>query len=390
MQTTAAFTGLSCTDCGERHGAETAGRCPDCGAPLAPEYDLDAVDAAAVTAGDAGWDFDALLPMPRGEAVTLGEGNTPLVECPSVAEELGVDRVLVKDEGRNATGAFADRGASVAVSAAAAAGAESVALPSTGTTGQSVAAYAGRADLDATAFVPSRAGFVRKAMINVHGGEMSVVEGRLNDAVSAYEDAAADADWHPARAFDSPYVVDGLKTMLYEVAAAEDWTAPDAVIHPTGSGAGVVASHRAATELTELGVVDEAPALYAAQAEGCAPIAAAFESGDPVEPVERPDTIAGGVEDPDPPGGDAAMAACRESGGAAVAVADHDLLESAVRLTARAGVELSVAGGVAAAAAWDLADEGAFDGDETLVLVNPDDGSKDADVLRSHLMGQGV
>jgi len=84
------------------------------------------------------------------------------------------------------------------------------------------------------------------------------------------------------------------------------------------------------------------------------------------------------------------MAACRESGGAAVAVADHDLLESAVRLTARAGVELSVAGGVAAAAAWDLADEGAFDGDETLVLVNPDDGSKDADVLRSHLMGQGV
>ncbi|MFB6119512.1 MAG: pyridoxal-phosphate dependent enzyme [Halobacteriaceae archaeon] len=388
MQTTAAFTGLSCTDCGERQDAETTGRCPDCGAPLAPDYNLDAVDADAVAAGESAWDFDAVLPMPASAAVSIDEGDTPLVACPSVAEELGVESVLVKDEGRNPTGAFADRGASVAVSAAAAAGAESVALPSPGTTGQSVAAYAGRADVDSTVFVPTRAGFVRKAMINVHGGQMSVVEGRLNDAVRSYE--KSEGDWAPARAFDSPYVVDGLKTMLYEVAAARDWTAPDAVIHPTGSGAGVVASHRAASELTKLGLLDGSPSLYAAQAEGCAPIVDAFESGEAVEPVEHPDTIAGDVEDPDPPGGEAAVAACRESGGAAVSVADPEILESAVRLTARAGVELSVAGGVAAAAAWDLADEGAFDGDETIVLVNPDDGSKDADVLRSHLMGRGV
>jgi threonine synthase len=389
MQTSAAFTGLSCTDCGERRAADWPGRCPDCGGALAPTYDLDAVDPESL-GGPTAWGFDAVLPTPSSRAVSLAEGGTPLVECPAVAAELGVERVLVKDEGRNPTGAFADRGSSVAVTAAAAAGADAVALPSAGTTGQSVAAYAGRAGLEATAFVPSRAGFVRKAMINVHGGEMSVVEGRLDDAVSAYEDATGEADWRPSRAFDSPYVVDGLKTMLYEVVADLDWAAPDAVVHPTGSGAGVVASHRAAGELAALGLLDETPALYAVQAAGCAPIVDALEGDGTVEAVSVPDTIAGELEDPDPPGGDAAVAACRDSGGAGVAVSDRDVLESAVRLTSSAGVELGVAGGAAAAAAWDLADAGAFAGDETVVLVNPDDGSKDADVLRSHLMGQGV
>jgi threonine synthase len=393
METTAAFTGLECTDCGATHGAETLGRCPDCGGTLAPAHDADAVaaDPAAIDERSPGlWRFRELLPLTPADAVSVGEGGTPLVSCPSLADELGVGEVLVKDEGRNPTGALADRGASLAVSAAAAAGAEGVALPSTGTTGQAVATYAGRAGLDATVYVPSRAGFVRKAMVNVHGGEMSVVEGRFGDAVAAYEERAADADWAPARPFDSPYYLSGLETVLYEVASARDWTAPDAVIHPTGTGAGVVASHRAATRLRANGLVDETPALYAAQADGCAPVAQAFQRGGSVEPVEHPDTIAGGIEVADPPGGDGAVTACRETGGRAVAVGDPDLLESAVRVTAGTGVELSVTGGVAAAAAWELAESGAFDGDETVVLVNDDAGSKDADVLRSHLMGQGV
>ncbi|MFC6769017.1 threonine synthase, partial [Natrinema soli] len=44
----------------------------------------------------------------------------------------------------------------------------------------------------------------------------------------------------------------------------------------------------------------------------------------------------------------------------------------------------------AASGAWELAERGAFDGDETVVIVNTGSGNKEADVLRSHLMSQGV
>ena len=392
METTAAFDGLACADCGATVPPETPGRCPDCGGALDVTYDVDAaaVDAEALTRARTAWDATPLLPFPAEAGVSLGEGGTPLVECPGVAEELGVARVLVKDEGRNPTGSAADRGATLAVSAARAAGATGVALATPGPAGRAVAAYAGRAGLDATVFVPSRADFATKAMVNVHGAEMSVVGGRLPDATAAYRDAAVDADWHPVGAVDSPYVVEGLKTLFCEVAAAEDWTVPDAVVHPTGTGTGLAATHRAARELRDLGLTDDLPRCYAAQADGCAPVVRAVEDGEPVESWDAPDTIAGAVEVPDPAAGDRAADACRETGGGAVAVPDPALLESAVRTTAAEGVEVGVAGGVAAAGAWELAEQGAFDADDTVVLVNTSGSGADADVLRSHLMGQGV
>lgn len=394
METTDAFDGLACRDCGARHApGDARGRCPDCGGLLKAVYALDGVDGGFLDGhqGPAGsmWRFADLLPFPAAAAVSLGEGATPLVECPTLAEELGVGRVLIKDEGQNPTGSVADRGLSVAVTAAVAAGATDLALPSAGNDGHAAAAYAGRAGLDAHVFVPSRAGFVGKAMINVHGGDMTVVEGRLPEAEDAYEAASAEhEDWHPV-APSGPYRVEGRKTVLYEVVAALGG-APDAVVHPTGEGAGIVGAHEASRVLRELGAVDEHPALYAAQASGCAPIARAFETGEPPEPWDRPDTICADVEVPDPAAGERALEALDATGGGAVATDDDDILESAVAVAGHEGVSMSPSGATAASGAWELAERGALGPDDTVVLVNAGAGSKAPDVLRSHLMGRGV
>ncbi len=89
MQTTDAFDGLACTDCGASFGVDEHGRCPDCGAPLSPAYDLDAVDPAAFGARDAPgqYRFGDLLPFPADAAITAGEGGTPLVRTDRLAEE---------------------------------------------------------------------------------------------------------------------------------------------------------------------------------------------------------------------------------------------------------------------------------------------------------------
>src|SRR5699024_7309770 len=132
-------------------------------------------------------------------------------------------RGVVEGEGRDPAGSFKDRGHALAVSAASQHGASDIALASAGNAGQSAAAYAARAGLDSHVFVPSRANFVNKAMINVHGGDMTVVGGRFADAAAACSDALEDHDWYSTNSFSTPYRHDGKKTMLYEIVEQLDW-----------------------------------------------------------------------------------------------------------------------------------------------------------------------
>ncbi len=377
MTRTEAFAGLRCTECEEPTDAD-GGRCPACGGPLDPAYDLDAVDAAEVAAGAV----DCLLP--DAAPPSAGEGKTPLVAAEGVADEVDVDECYLKDEGRNPTGSFVDRGMALAVGAAAARDdPEPLALAAAGDAAQSLAAYAGRADLRSYGFVPARAPTPVKAMVNVHGGEMRVAGGRYPDAVAGLDDLA---DYTSIQEFDTPYRHEGAKAIAHEI-AADLGGPPDAVVVPVGTGELLVGVAKGFRERVDLGLADAVPDLLAVQPAGCAPVVEAHDAGaTAVEPTAHPDTIAGELEIPDPAGGALALRTLDRHGGAAVAVGDADLQEGAVVATSTTGVEVGPAGGAAAAAAW----ERAADLDGTVVLVVPNSGFKTADVLRSHLMGQGV
>lgn len=419
MTTTEAFRGLECIDCGAVHEFD-ATACADCGGALDPAYDRDALDpdavraAAEVAASEGAWALDAVLPFEAATGIDAGEGGTPLVDADRLAEELGVGRVRIKDESRNPTGTVLDRGVALAVTAADAADAEVVAGASPGDAGQSTAAYAGRRDLRSYAFVPSRAPFSNKALINVHGGTMRVAGGRLGDAEAALAEELA-ADYYPADAFRTPYRHEGAKAIAYEVLAESGWSAPDAVVVPTATGELLVGLERGFREARDLGLVDgdAVPALYGVQAAGCAPIARAWREGRSVAPWEHPDTIVGELEVPDPAGGDRAVAAVDATGGAVLAVDDDSILESAVAVAASEVVAVGARGGAAPAGAWALATgevvgpatdtegpagdvapetgvDAALDAADDVVLLNTETATKTPDVLRNHLIGQGV
>ncbi|WP_224447459.1 threonine synthase [Haloprofundus salilacus] len=399
MQTSEAFSGLACVDCGTVYGADVSGRCPDCGGFLDAQYDYRDVVADGdweSFAGEASgmWAFEALLPFRAADAVTAAEGRTPLVDALRLADELGVERVAVKDEGRNPTGTFLDRGMSLTLTAAdqhaETEDVEPLALATPGNAGQSAAAYAGRAGLRSYSFVPSRSAFSNKAMINVHGGEMRVVGGRYPQALDAVNEQLA-TEYYSLQEFTTPYRHEGAKTLAFELVAELDGQLPDAVVVPASTGELVVGLEKGFRELVEVGLADDVPPLYAVQPGNCAPVVAAFERGaETIEPWEVPDTICGELEVPTPAGGELALAALRETGGDAVAVSDDDILASAVAAAQHESIEVGVAGGAAPAGAWALAEEGRFDADDTVVLVNTESGLKTPDVLRSHLMGQGI
>lgn len=379
MTRTDAFAGLRCTDCEERTDA-LDGRCPACGGPLDADYDLDAVDTATVAAGIV----DGLRPL--ADPPTAGEGGTPLVAAPGMADEVGVDALYVKDEGRNPTGSFVDRGMSLAVGAAALETdqhPEPLALAAAGDAAQSLAAYASRVDLRSYGFVPARCPTPVKAMVNVHGGEMRVAGGRYPDAVAGLDDLQS---YTSLQEFDTPHRHEGAKAVAHEIAADLGET-PDSVVVPVGTGELLVGVAKGFRERVALGLAAETPDLVAVQPTGCAPVVEAHDAGaSDVSPTTHPDTIAGEVEIPDPVGGALALRALARHDGSAVTVGDPELQEGAVATTSTTGVEVGLAGGAAAAAAWERAD--ALSG--SVVLVNPNSGFKTADVLRSHLMGQGV
>src|SRR6185437_902886 len=88
------------------------------------------------------------------DVVTYPEGNTPLLNRPTLDRWTGMLRLLIKHEGHNPTGSFKDRGMTVGVTQACRIGATAVSCASTGNTSASLAAYAAQAGIPALVFVP--------------------------------------------------------------------------------------------------------------------------------------------------------------------------------------------------------------------------------------------
>ena len=94
------------------------------------------------------------LPEIKEEAiVSLGEGNTPLVEAPRLSRRMGT-RLYLKFEGINPTASFKDRGMTIALSRAVASGARACVCASTGNTAAAASAYSARAGISCFVVVP--------------------------------------------------------------------------------------------------------------------------------------------------------------------------------------------------------------------------------------------
>jgi threonine synthase len=379
---------LACRSCGERYSLETTTfPCPNCGGILDPQYDYEAIDidrADWERRSGSMWKYRELLPIrDRDAIVSMGEGDTPLVSCPTLADELGVDELLVKDEGQNPTNTFKDRGQSAAMSAANEQAVETVGLHSAGNAGQAASAYAAHAGIDAHVFLNHQAGDVKKDLVEAHGATLHLVDGKIGAAGAAFVEARDEHDWYSVATFQTPFRHEGKKTMGYEIFEGLDWSTPDEIVYPTGGGVGLIGIWKAYKELSTLGWVDESPPrLTVAQTEGSAPVVRAIERGESVhEPWRDPETIAKGVEIPDPGASPWMLEAVRETNGAGVAVSDDDAIDAALEMAREEGIEMCVTAAVALAGAMKRAERGEYAGDEQLVVINTGAGVKTAETL---------
>jgi threonine synthase len=209
------LTDLECPRCGKRHDADVVTGVCDCGSPLLARYDLDEVAVRQPSL----WRYHELLPVRSPDrVVTLGEGMTPLLPMTALGRELGVDRLLMKDDGLVPTGSFKARGAAVGVSRAAELGVRKVAMPTNGNAGSAWATYAARAGMESLIAMPLGAPEICRRECLVVGAELHLVDGHIGDAGVFLRSLLADRHgYQDVSTLREPYRIEGKKTMGLEI-----------------------------------------------------------------------------------------------------------------------------------------------------------------------------
>ena len=295
-------TGLSCWTCGRAYEPSKTRLICDCGAPLEQQYDIERMvkdghgGKAFVADGPGIWRYARLLPA-QGAPVTLHEGLTPVIPLAETSRRLGI-RLYVKDEGRNPTGTFKARGASVGVTRLRELGWKSLAMPTVGSGGSAWAAYAARAGLRMRVGLPVTPAPPRIGLVEppIYGAETTQHDGRTEDAFAGFRAALSEDDVFLG-GLREPYRVEGEKTVMLEIAEQFDWRLPDYVIWPTGGAPGLIGLAKAYEELSRCGAVpaDAPPTIVSAQHASAAPIAAALHQGAPSVVPGTVEGIAPGV-----------------------------------------------------------------------------------------------
>ncbi len=376
---------LECPECGRRYRADRVQTyCQPCASPLLARYDLDAVRKALhrdeVMSRPRGiWRWAELLPVRDAKyRITLGEGDTPLLDAPRLGQMMGLAHLYIKDESQNPTGTFKARGLVMAVARGLELGVKEFVIPTAGNAGGALAAYAARAGRPAHVLMPKDAPRINQEEVRAAGADLRLVDGLIHDAGRLAQALGKQHGWFDVSTFKEPYRVEGKKTMGLELAEAFGWSLPDVIIYPTGGGTGLVGMWKAFSELEALGWVDgRKPRMVSVQSAGCAPVVRAFEqNAERASPWENAATLAAGLRVPTVFADRLILRALRESHGTAVAVSDEEILQAQRLLAYTEGVFAAPEGAATVAAAERLVQAGWIRPDEKVVLFNTGAGLK--------------
>jgi threonine synthase len=364
------------------------------GRPLWVRYDLDKVRQAVKpddfrTRMPSLWRYWELLPLPADEApVTLGEGMTPLLPCPHLGRELGLQKLWIKDEAQLPTGSFKSRGMTMAVSMARHFEIKRLAIPTAGNAGGALAAYAARAGMEAFVFMPEDTPVINQIEAHLCGARVYLVNGLITDCGRIVREGVEAMKWFDMSTLKEPYRLEGKKTMGLELAEQFNWRLPDAIFYPTGGGTGLIGMWKAFQELLELGWLTSTrmPRLISCQSDGCAPIVRAFEKNQRLaEPFANAHTIASGLRVPAAVGDFMMLDAIRASDGLALAGREARIVEWMQRVAAHEGIAICPETAVCFDCLETLCKEGRIHPDADVVVFNTGAAQKYPEVVKLNL-----
>jgi threonine synthase len=375
------LTHLECSKCGERYSQEKLQNLCRCGGPLLARYDLakaaHTLRREALKSRPANmWRYAEVLPA--REAVSLGEGMTPVIHARRLGARMGLDALYVKDEGLNPTGSFKARGLSAAVTRAKELDAKALAIPTAGNAGGALAAYAAAAGIPCVIVMPADTPSANMMECEAFGADVRKLDGLISDCGRYVGEHKEKEGWFEVSTLKEPYRIEGKKTMAYELWEQFGGALPEVIIYPTGGGVGLIGMCKAFEEMETMGWIGrERPRMVVVQATGCAPIVEAYIRGESsAPPWPKAATIASGLRVPKALGDFLVLAGVRATQGTAVTASDEEMLAAGKELASMEGIFAAPEGAATVVAARKLVKERWIKAHERVVLFNTGCGYK--------------
>ena len=313
------------------------------------------------------------LPVfPESSIITAGEGGTPLRKLRPYPSS-----VLVKDETRNPTGSFKDRGASLAITCLTRLKVHRVVLASEGNAGCSFALYSQMAQIRCKIYLPKQANPEKVRLSGTLGATITPVSGTIGDAGQHAANHARKTGYYNASSFVTPFRHDGKGTMALEICEQLGWKAPDFVVYPVGGGVGLVGMWKMFKILKSLGWIRITPRIIAVQPAGCAPVVQAYNHRlADVEEWRSPRTIAQGLKIPKPLAGRWILRCLTESNAIGLRVTDREIRLAMQEAVKRNGLILEPSSAAAFAALPKIYETGEVDRKDQVVIIATGSGLK--------------
>ncbi len=385
--------GLKCRECGREYPVEPIYVCEFCFGPLEVAYDYKSI-AKAINRKKIEkrehnlWRYRELLPIDGDPQVGLNSGFTPLVKADRLARVLGVDELYIKDDTVvHPTLSFKDRVVSIALTKAKEFGFDTVACASTGNLAHSVSANGASAGFNRFIFIPASLEASKIIASLVYEPNLIAVDGNYDDVNRLCSEVANKYRWAFVNINIRPFYAEGSKTIGYEIVEQLGWKAPDNVVVPCASGSLLTKVWKSFKEFKEVGILKELDTkVFAAQATGCSPIAAAIKQGtDVIRPV-KPNTIAKSLAIGNPADGFYATQVVRETEGYGEDVSDQEIIDSIKLLAKTEGIFAETAGGVTLASTKKLIETGRIKREGVTVICITGNGLKTQEALQGHVV----
>ena len=382
-------TCLRCRGCGREYPVEPLNACDFCFGPLEVEYDYDSITRAVsrkriVEGPPTMWRYQDFLPVDADMALDMGTGFTPLIRAENLGRKLGLENLYIKNDSVNPTFSFKDRVVSVASAKALEFEFDTLACASTGNLMGSVAAHGAKASMNTLVLYPANLEKGKILGAAIYGATLVAVDGTYDQVNRLCSELADNHRWAFVNVNMRPFYAEGSKTLGYEVAEQLGWLAPDHCVVPGASGALFTKIHKGLKDLVQTGLIDSADTkMHIAQAEGCSPIAQAFNDGSKeVRPV-IPDTLAKSLAIGNPADGPYALRTIAESDGSAVIAMEDEIVEGIQLLAQTEGIFTETAGGVVISGLRRLVSQGVIKPDEVTVAYITGNGLKTQEVVES-------
>lgn len=331
---------------------------------------------------------DRLPVNENSRLISLGEGNTPLIQLQNIPDVIGKDvDIYVKYEGLNPTGSFKDRGMTMAVTQAVEEGSRAILCASTGNTSASAAAYAARAGITAFVLIPEgKIALGKLAQTMMYGAVIIQIKGNFDQGMTLVKEVANHA---PVTIVNSinPFRLQGQKTAAFEIIDALG-CAPDYHCLPVGNAGNISAYWMGYTEYatdsdTHKAVTDKRPVMCGYQAAGAAP----FIAG---KMIDNPETVATAIRIGHPQSWDLAWAAQKESDGWFDCFTDEKILEAHKMLAAHEGIFCEPASAASLAGALHDVKCGKIPEGSRIVCTLTGNGLKDPDTAISQSVDKPI